>query len=96
MSQLGLSYRYSKAHIKTWCLTLGSRAPPAAMWSSDSSAPSGEDAVYSPGPDLLAALVGHPAPGLRHLPQGDAVQLTCDGKPGQPLEVAAEREEMFA
>lgn len=67
-------------------ITLCSRAPPAALWSSLSS----EDGLYPLSPGLLAALIRHPAAGLRHLPQGGAVQLTCDRKSGQPLEVAAE------
>ncbi len=82
-------------HPNTWMLrnthkrthsTLRSRAPPALLWPSLSS----EDGVYSLSPGLLAALIRHPTPGLRHLPQGGAVKLTRDRKPGQPLELAAE------
>lgn len=45
--------------------------------------------LYPLGPVLPAALVRHPAARLRHLPQGGAVQLACDGECGDPLEVAA-------
>lgn len=79
-----------ETHMQTWrtLSTLSSRAPPASLCSPLSS----EDGVYPLSPDLLAALIRHPAARLRHLSQGSAVQLTCDGKSGQPLEVAAEGE----
>lgn len=59
--------------------TLGSKAGLASPLSG----------LYPPGPGLPAALVRHPAARLRHLPQGGAVQLACDGESGDPLEVAA-------